>query len=255
MKASMLATHSHIFRTRVRQLGVYRALRLTLMKVLRKALLPDVEFHFGMTAEDIVVLFLADKYLGRKKVTYVDIGCHEPKRISNSYLLYLNGSTGLAVDLDSRYAAQFKRERPNDIFVCAAVSDGAHQAVVHEFTAAEVATIDPDQSKAWHDRFQATGCRLTQTVSLRDLLARHLPQVAIDILLLDVEGHELSVLRGAGLSSIRPAIVVCELHNIKLAKALENPVVEFLSNAGYALAAYATVNGYFVRRDLFEGIQ
>lgn len=254
-KTSMLAKHFHIFETRVRQLGFYRALRLTLMKLLRKALLPSVQFHFGMTAEDIVVMFLAEKYLGRKTVTYVDVGCHEPTRISNSYLLYLNGAKGLAIDLDPKYAAQFKRERPNDIFVCAAVSDGAHQAVVHEFSAAEVNTIDSDQSKLWRNQFQPTGCRIMQTETLSALLERHMPRVAIDILLLDVEGHELSVLRGVDLTTTRPALIVCELHNLELARSMENPVVQFLGNSGYELAAYATVNGYFVRRDLFEDIR
>jgi FkbM family methyltransferase len=249
----MLPKHLAIFATRYRQLGLCRALGLTLLKGLRKVLLPGVQFHFGMTAEDIVLRFLVEKYLGRKALTYVDVGCHEPTRISNSYLLYLEGARGLAVDLNPKFGDQFKRARPNDTFVCAAVSDGTHEAMVHEFSATEVNTIDAVQSNIWLTQFQPAGSRLTQTTSLSNLLERHIPNVNIDILLLDVEGHELHVLRGAQLSQTRPSIIVCELHGLELPNALGHTTVQFLRREGYALVAYATVNGYFVRADLVDG--
>jgi FkbM family methyltransferase len=246
----MLLTHWHIWTTSLRQLGLWRALRLTLLKLLRKALLPGAQFHFGMTAEDIVLIFMADRYIGRRAITYVDIGCHEPRRISNSYLLYLHGSSGLAIDLDPKYSAAFKRERPNDIFVCAAVSERASTAVVHEFNTAEVNTIDAAQAQVWKDHFQPKGTRVVDTATLRDLVARYMPHRSVDVLLLDVEGHELPVLRGADLPTLRPAIVACELHGLELHSASLHPVVKFLAQVGYELTAYATVNGYFVRLDL-----
>jgi FkbM family methyltransferase len=249
----MLMRHWQIWTIRVRQLGLWRALCLNLLKLLRKLLLPGTQFHFGMTAEDIVLQFLAEKYLGRRAFTYVDIGCHEPRRISNSYLLYLNGSSGLAIDLDPRYATEFKRERPNDIFVCAAVSDSPGQATVHEFRTAEVNTIDPLQAQLWKDQFQHQGSRTVETATLSALMTRHMPNRTVDLLLIDVEGHELAVLQGANLGALRPAIVVCELHGLKLSSYATNPVVGFLDQAGYGLVSYATVNGYFVRRDLLDG--
>jgi len=248
----MLLTHWHIWKTRVRQLGIWRASCLSLLKLLRKILLPGVQFHFGMTAEDIVISFLVDKYVGKRRITYIDIGCHEARRISNSYLLYLNGARGLAVDLNPAYAREFRHERPNDIFICAALSDRAAMTVVHEFTASEVSTIDPAQAEQWQGRFQPTGSRSIETTTLEALLAKHMPGVGIDLLLLDVEGHELPVLRGANLGALRPALIVCELHQLDLPAANGHPVVAFLASNGYRLISYATVNGYFVRNDLAE---
>jgi FkbM family methyltransferase len=248
----MLLTHWHIWKTRVRQLGIWRACCLSLLKLLRKILLPGVQFHFGMTAEDIVISFLVDKYVGRRDITYIDIGCHEARRISNSYLLYLNGARGLAVDLNPAYAPEFRRERRNDLFVCAALSDRAATTVVHEFTASEVNTIDAAQAEQWRGRFQAKSSRAVETTTLDDLLARHMPGAGVDVLLLDVEGHELPVLRGAKLAALRPALIVCELHELDLPAADGHPVVAFLAGSGYRLISYATVNGYFVRSDLAE---
>jgi FkbM family methyltransferase len=246
----MQARHWRIFIDRFKQIGLRRAVQFTLLKGMRRVLMPGVQFHFGMTAEDIVLAFLVDRYTGRRGVTYIDVGCHEARRISNSYLLYLNGARGLAIDLNPAYAGEFRRERPNDLFVCAALSDRAATAVVHEFTASEVNTIDAHQAEQWQRRFQVEGSRTVETTTLDDLLARHMPGVDIDVLLLDVEGHELPVLRGANLGALRPALIVCELHDLDLSEADAHPIVNFLAITGYRLISYATVNGYFVRNDL-----
>jgi FkbM family methyltransferase len=248
----MLARHWRIFNDRRAQIGLRRTLQFTLLKGLRRLLMPGVQFHFGMTAEDIVISFLVDKYVGKRDITYIDIGCHEARRISNSYLLYLNGARGLAVDLNPAYAPEFRRERRNDMFVCAALSDRAATTVVHEFTASEVNTIDAAQAEQWRGRFQAKSSRAVETTTLDDLLARHMPGAGVDVLLLDVEGHELPVLRGANLAALRPALIVCELHQLDLPTANAHPVVAFLASSGYRLISYATVNGYFVRDDLAE---
>jgi hypothetical protein len=173
----MLAKHWRLFDARRKQIGLRRTLQFTLLKGLRRLFIPGVQFHFGMTAEDIVIAFLVDEYIGRRDIRYIDIGCHEARRISNSYLLYLNGARGLAIDLAPAYADEFRRERPKDMFICAALSDRAATTLVHEFTASEVSTIDPAQAEQWQGRFQATGNRTVETTTLEAVLARHMPGV------------------------------------------------------------------------------
>jgi FkbM family methyltransferase len=248
----MLAKHWRIFNVRRKQIGLCRTLQFTSLKILRRLLQRGVQFHFGMTAEDVVLQFLIERYLGKRKITYVDVGCHEARRISNTYLLYLNGNTGLAIDLNPKYASEFMRERPNDIFVCAALSDGVQSAVVHEFTDPEVNTIDQARAKRWKSKFKPTGSRTVETTTLEAVLTRHLSVATIDVLLLDVEGHELNVLRGASLPAIRPALVVCELHDLDLRYMDGNPVIGFMEANSYSLVAYATDSGYFVREDLLK---
>jgi FkbM family methyltransferase len=248
----MAPQHWLIFQTRRKQVGLWRAARLTLLKVLRIALCRGVQFHFGNTAEDILIASLAENYLGRKEFTYVDVGCHEPRRISNSYLAYLGGSSGLAVDLNPGYATAFKRERPNDIFVCAAVSDHSGETVAHEYTAAEVATIDPVQADLWQKQFRPTGTRVVTTTTLREVLDKHMPGRTIDVLLIDVEGHELAVLRGAGLPTLAPGIIACEMHGRAVAEAFAHPVTAFLQSHEYVLVAYAASSAYFVRSTLLK---
>jgi FkbM family methyltransferase len=249
----MASKHWSIFKTRYKQIGAWRSLAFALLKALRRLLSPGVQFHFGGNAEDIVLQWLVLNYLGNTTPSYIDVGCHEPRRISNSYLMYLGGSRGLAIDLNPSFVDMFKRERPNDIFVCAAVSSSPTEAIVHEFTAAEVATIDVAQAEIWRDRFRHKHAREVRTETLADLVRAHAPSVHFDVLLLDVEGHELEVLRGADLPTLRPAIVACEMHELDLAAAMLHPVVQLLAVQGYRLVAFAAASGYFVRRDLLVG--
>jgi FkbM family methyltransferase len=166
--------------------------------------------------------------------------------------MYLNGARGLAIDLNPAFGDMFRRERPNDIFVCAAGSSSVGNAVVHEFTAAEVATIDVSQAEIWRDRFQHKHVREVQTESLAQLIQSHAPSLQFDILLMNVEGHELKVLLGADLPTLRPSVIVCELHDLDLRKAMSSSVAQFLAVQGYVLVAYAAVSGYFVRQDLVD---
>ena len=55
------------------------------------------------------------------KGKYLDIGCSTPIKYNNTYLLYLNGWSGICVDV--RKIRRFKWIRPRDKFVQATVTD------------------------------------------------------------------------------------------------------------------------------------
>ena len=250
---AMTKSNRAVFRTLVRQVGWRRALGLTLIKVLRRVLAPHVHFHYSQTGEDLVLDFLKRRYISEgRPLTYVDVGCHDPRRISSTYLQYLAGASGVCVDMDPKHALPFRVERPRDVFACAAVSDSIAKVVVHEFDSSEVNTINADQAVEWAKRWVPTGTRDMESVTLYELLQESGPGRAFDLLHLDVEGQELQVLRGANLDVFRPSIVICEIHGIDLSNAMSNPVVAFLSAKRFSMVAYATMNGYFVCDELRE---
>lgn len=243
----MLKANWSVFRILLNQIGMRRAWQITLMKGLRKLLSPGSNFHYAQTGEDLILQYLIEKYLDKKVITYIDVGCHDPIKISSTYLHYLHGSCGLAIDMGESYFADFKRERPKDVFICAAVSDVAGQAYMHEFSAPEVNTICTDQAEIWKGYWKSKGQKLVKTYPLGELVTTHFPDKKIDVLLLDVEGHELQVLQGANLPRLNPQLVVCEIHGLNLMHITENSVAAFLIDNGYSLVSYATMNAYFLR--------
>lgn len=246
----MIRNNIAVFRGLTHQVGLRRAVRITLFKRLRRVLGGHSQLHFSHTGEDLIIHFLVAKYLSANQITYVDVGCHHPQRISSSYLLYLQGSSGLVIDMNSIYRKAFLAERPRDAFVSAAVSDKADSATFFEFSAPEVNTIDPQQARQWAKQWRPIGSRDIETVTLDSRVRAHLPGRAVDILMIDVEGHELEVLRGANLAAMRPKIIVCEIHDFDITAPNKHPTTSYLSCFGFRLVAYATVNSYFVHEGM-----
>jgi hypothetical protein len=72
-------------------------MRLFIEKVFRKiqnSLYPHSRVSYSQNGEDLIIRDLFFR-LGIRQPTYLDIGANEPFFISNTYLLYSKGSTGV----------------------------------------------------------------------------------------------------------------------------------------------------------------
>ena len=67
---------------------------------------------------------------------------------------------------------------------------------------------------------------------------------AIDLLSIDVEGHDYQVLQSLDLSRYRPKIIVIEMHSME--NMAESDIYRHLTSNGYSLKFYAVLNAYFV---------
>ena len=71
------------------------------------------------------------------------------------------------------------------------------------------------------------------------------------LLSIDVEGHDYEVLTSFDLDEFRPRLIVIEMHQFVLGNVdpQNQKIIDHLAQHNYEMAAYATLNGYFVRRD------
>ena len=72
---------------------------------------------------------------------------------------------------------------------------------------------------------------------------------AIDILNVDVEGHDLSVLQSNDWNKYRPKVVLVESLHYELAEVSKDAVFGFLAVLGYRLISKALRTLFFVDRD------
>jgi dTDP-4-dehydrorhamnose 3,5-epimerase-like enzyme len=76
-------------------------------------------------------------------------------------------------------------------------------------------------------------------------LDRNLPAGAsLDLLTIDVEGHDFQVLKGLDLSKYRPKVIVVEIHGLNTLQ--DNEIYKYLISNGYSLKAFAILSAYFV---------
>lgn len=199
---------------------------------------------YSQFGEDAVLLHMVG---GRKARSgfYVDVGCHHPRKGSNTYLFYRMGWRGVLVDLERSKVLACKLLRPGDEAVLAAVSDREEEVEIHAPEAFSVlASIRADA---------VPGAKVVgriRTRTLTDILDRsRFAGRPIDLLNVDVEGVDLQVLRGLDFVRYRPRIVVVESWDQKLDNVLGGEMHALLRERGYELAAWVGLSLVYKRAD------
>jgi len=209
---------------------------------------------FSQFGEDLVLWsILSTRRRLDKKGFYVDIGAHDPWAHSNTALLWLfRDWSGINIDANPQSIERFKRVRPNDQNIVAAVSDEEIETEYVMFNHSGVNTLDPQmrerQTNAPHGQFQVESVVKVATRRLERILDEVIPRgTEIDVMSVDVEGFDLKVLRSNDWSRFRPFMVLVETHGMDLTNVSANPVYAFLRQQRYKLVSHCFVTSFFVR--------
>lgn len=200
---------------------------------------------------------LAWELLGRRPDgCYVDLGCHDAVRLSNTYLLYRKGWRGLAVDAAEDHRARFEQLRPGDRFVASGIgaTPGTQPFYVH--TATAVSTFSAEQSA----RYARAGHPCVEIVevpvrTVADLLDEFVGDRPIDFLTVDLEGVDLEALRSNDWGRFRPELVCVEISASAAGAGSDLPADDaaaidaLLTGHGYAAVARRGVNAFYRRRE------
>jgi FkbM family methyltransferase len=183
--------------------------------------------------------------LGRQTTGFfIEAGAFDGYHLSVTYALEAMGWNGLLVEaIPDRYR-DCQARRPNSRVVNAVLSpDGAtgvaefivmqDQAFSYSLTPERKAAPIAGQDKA------VTIPRAT----LNQLLADH--HGPIDLALLDLEGDEVSALRGFDLARFRPRVMIIEDNTL----GNNEPLKAFMQSQPYQLAARVAINEVYIRND------
>jgi FkbM family methyltransferase len=154
---------------------------------------------------------IRDYFGDTRNGVFVDVGASHYQRNSNTHYLETKlGWRGIAVEPQTKFAADYARHRPKTIFVPLFVSDKSDDLVT-------MYVPDNDLIASANKSFveQEGGKDVkevpVQTATLNDILTRHAID-RIDFLSLDVELHEPEVLRGFSIHRFNPRLVCVEAH-------------------------------------------
>lgn len=202
------------------------------------------ELRYSQEGEDGI---LARIFETRASGFYVDIGAHHPIRYSNTYRLYLKGWRGINVEPNPEMVKLFKRARPRDITIQAAISDEEGERVYYLFDDGALNTFDAALAaqRSRNTPYRITGTRLMRTRRLDKLLDEFLPPgTAIDLMSVDAEGLDGAVVRSLDWRRYRPHVVLIELPARTLAEVLDNECALEMRRNGYVAFA-KTLNTVF----------
>lgn len=215
-------------------------------KVMEKFEMEGFTLSHSQGGEDLVIKQIFGK--NKRSGFYVDIGCNNPIQKSNTSKLYLKGWQGICADGNAGLIKKFRRIRKRDICLHAIVSDRRQDVVFYQDSKDhEYSSIDPEMGS----QLRAEGktleeVRMTST-TLEDIFDRHLGNRKIDLLCVDVEHHDLQVLKGNNFNKYRPGIICVEFDG-KLGELDGSELHSFLTGVNYEVLAFCAPNVYYAEK-------
>ncbi len=170
---------------------------------------------------------------------FVEVGANDPKKDSQSFHLEEAGWTGILIEPLPELAAELRRQRTARVFEVACSSPDRAGRTMRLHVAGPFSSFDPELA--------VTGMRADRVIdvpvrTLDDVLNEGHASAPIDLMSVDVEGHELEVLSGFDFARWKPRLILLEDHVGNLDKH------RFMTSAGYALMRRTGLNGWYVPR-------
>ena len=155
-------------------------------------------------------------YIFKSKTTgfYLDVGCQHPISNNNTYKFYKKGWRGINIDLDEKNIRLFNLERPKDINICKCVSSDISEKNLYFFHSGS--PINSLEKKTVYNK-KNYEIKKIKTFTLNSIIENYNFE-SIDYFNLDVEGHELDVLKSFNIKRYKPKVISVEFIDYQMDK-------------------------------------
>ncbi len=174
---------------------------------------------------------------GKKSGFFLDIGGNDPINMNNTYMFELGGWNGLAFEPQNRLVSRWKDQRNVE---CINIALG-------------------DKDKDIYFREEGTLSRVVKSknVATRKVKQRALKNVLaergikkIDFISMDVEGYELSVLKGIDFRSVEIDVILLEVEDAKIRRAKK--VRDYLKSQNYIMLTRLNQDDIWARKEFLR---
>lgn len=205
----------------------------------------DCAISFSSNGQDLMLSYL---FFYKGTGRYVDVGAHHPSRGSNSYLLYLKGWRGINIDPLPDCMKEFQRIRPRDVNLEIGIAEQEGTATYFVMPGAgDMNTFSLEFLDKMHVGKEVAKPTEVSTRPLHAIFDEHLPpSETIDVLMIDVEGYELEVLRSNDWEKYRPIVIMAEHHDELSVEIHQTEIVRYLSEHQYRLIAKTPSELFFL---------
>ena len=203
-------------------------------------------------AQDLLINYF---FKSQKKGFYIDVGCYHPFFGNNTKLLYDKGWSGINIDLDFHTIDFFNYIRNRDENINVAISDVISEKDLYFFHNRSAINSLSEVRKGSEKEIKKI-----KTVTLNSVIENSkFKKEKLNFLSIDVEGHELEVLKGFNLKHYSPELVVVEFidykmkevefHNQSLSTIVSSEVYKFMTNKNYHLVNWLHSDLFFVHEN------
>src|ERR1044072_1778699 len=182
------------------------------MRILSRLLQRPHKVSYSQCGEDLIAAFLMYGHLGLETPSYLDIGAHHPCVLSNTFLFYQKGSSGVCIEADPLLHAKIKRKRKRD--TCLNVGVGASEAKSANFYVMTTKALSTF-SKAESERYSQLHNQKIQkvidvpVVTINEVINQYFKPFP-NFVSLDTEGLDLAIIKSLDFERYRPQVFCIE---------------------------------------------
>ena len=199
---------------------------------------------YGATGEDVLI----NKIFKNKIDGYfVDVGALHPINGSLTYNLSKKGWKGLNIDLlrENLILFNFFRKKDKNINLAISKNKGVINAYIFERGSGVNTT-----NKKWADKWKKKIGKNYSIIkikknSLNNVFSYYKVNKKFELLNIDVEGHEIDVLKGINFKNIRPKIITIEIHVKKTEQIFKTEIYKLLKKNNYELISQYYQTSFF----------
>ena len=180
---------------------------------------------------------LVAKFFGDTKGYFVEVGANDPRERSQTWHLEQNGWTGILIEPPPDLADKLREMRKAKVFAVACSSPENEGQMLPLHVAGPLSSLD---RKHMAPGAAPEGVIQVPIKTLDSVLDQAGAPAQMDFVSIDVEGHELEVLRGFDLGRWQPRLILLEDHVADLSKH------RYLRAAGYRIVRRYENNGWYV---------
>lgn len=207
--------------------------------------------------------FIFELFLGsRENGSFVEVGAYDGITYSNTWGLAERGWTGLLLEPVPALAEASKRNHVNHLKVSVQQKAiGAQEDRIQLRLAGPYTTADPQQAEdyekvEWAARWMTEEVIEVEQITLDAALRKSSIGSDFDVLVVDVEGHEMPVFEGFSLARWTPKMMIVELEDVHPVlhtnRASHARLTQRILTEGYGIVYKDSVNTVFVRQDVLS---
>jgi len=208
----------------------------------------NAKLSYSQSGEDMILDTIFCKV---NKGVYIDVGANNPYIHSNTYFFYRKEWRGVNIDALPGSMKFFKKIRPQDINIEAAISNDEKELTYYMFNSSSFNTFCDKDVEKIKEVTKLIGSKKIKTIKLEKILDS-LKLQNIDFLSIDVEGMDYDVLKSNNWNKYRPKVIVTEYFSKRLDLINNDKVYQFLIEIGYRFLCNSCVNAFYIENTFFK---
>lgn len=198
---------------------------------------------FAKSGEDLQLKKLINN---NEPGVYLDIGCWDPIKASNSYYFSVRKWKGICIDPNPELKQLYKKFRPNDIFINKGISSNSNYELKYYMLGndfkSSMNTFDKDFLINNNLLDKVTKSINVPTTRIDTILSENYSSnERLDFFDIDVEGLDLEVLKTNNWNKYRPKIILIE-SNLGLQDDMYSDITKYLESVNYSLIGKSIIH-------------